>query len=786
MRLLSLFGLLLILALPCWSQSDQCGSNGTPEERRYARYMDRISDSINPQRIFASKTVKIAMYRIRHDDGSGARSDFEFANEINNLNSYFLGNGICFTLVRIENIDNSSYINADWGDDGTADSMKTVIKNAHPFFGDAITIYVLPPERWYRGSSFGIPSTGMIMTSNTSGKWGTSHIAHEMGHVLGNFHTHDDSGGAHLEFVTRVAICNAIPLVNDQGLWFDCCVGADGFCDTNADPNLGDTTSYGVPRVDGATCLFEDTTLTDYWGDSYNPHVENIMSYAPTNCRTIFSGAQWDRMHITLDLNTDFSNKKVGNNLSLNGQTITSGRKHRSAKQWIRVSNSNTYEVLQTAQVTHEAEQYVDMFPGFNASPGSATGFYVARPRGLCDNDSLHIYGYEPDEGDTLVAGSYGEGYVYEDEILFPPFDAENTYFGQSVAADGDYLVVGRPDVDVGPYPRMGAVHVYYRNAGTWLLQATLAPSDSSSYMDFGASVDIQGKYIIVGAPSAGTGGKCYIYKRGGSTWTQRANLTGSGAQTGSRFGIDVAITDGYAIAGAFLQNYNVTEYDAGAAYIFNEDGIAWFQQQMLLAPAPASGHRFGTSVDITTNRAIVGTPKDGGGVGHSFLRSGSSWAHENEFIGSEIGPDDQFGQFVAIDGDDVIITAPYHKVGSTTAGNAYHFQRNGAAWLQKHIFTHTDTDASHRRFGSSLSFRGDEVVIGATTNVIYTNRAYMFERNYAGDWNQTVTLDSNIEYSGDSFGNSIALSDNFCAVGNYRYSEVQDLNGAVFIFLKE
>ena len=84
-----------------------------------------------------------------------------------------------------------------------------------------------------------------------------STLAHEIGHVLGLYHTHRGS-------------------VNDTE---DCEVTGDRVCDTPIDPGL--------------TGMVENCTFT---GTGFDPLIDNIMSYAPSNCRTSFTVGQIERM----------------------------------------------------------------------------------------------------------------------------------------------------------------------------------------------------------------------------------------------------------------------------------------------------------------------------------------------------------------------------------------------------------------------------------------------------------------------------------------------------------
>ena len=388
-RILQLFFFLILCAGNALAQESACATKPTEEEREKYMAELRLMNSVS-SRAYEDNTLKVIMYRLREDDGSGALSDSAFAEEINNLNSFYSGHGICFSLMRIVNIDHSPYLNgAVWSDPDRIDSMKSVIATENPWFADAMTIYVLPPSVWYRGSSYGIPSTALIMTSNsTLGplKWGTAHIAHEMGHCLGNFHTHDDTDGSRLEIVDR--FCPLFPpLPNDQGLWWDCCAGADGLCSTPSDPRLSGMTSYGIAKVNAMTCQYQDTVATDIFGNLFTPDVSNIMSYAPVSCRNSFSWEQENRHHLTLDLNLDFASVQAPLDYTFGDALYNTNYAHIMAKNSITIAPGNAYTVEGDAQIMHEVEGFIDLKPGFEAAPTSTQGYFRARAKNLCEND---------------------------------------------------------------------------------------------------------------------------------------------------------------------------------------------------------------------------------------------------------------------------------------------------------------------------------------------------------------------------------------------------------------
>lgn len=105
-------------------------------------------------------------------------------------------------------------------------------------------------------------------------------FAHEMGHYYGLYHTH---GKSNCETLTD-------ELVNGS----NCEKAGDDVCDTPADPNLQGLGCYGS-LVNSSTCTYTGTAK-DKNGDLFKPDPKNIMSYAPSRCRTDLTPGQYERI----------------------------------------------------------------------------------------------------------------------------------------------------------------------------------------------------------------------------------------------------------------------------------------------------------------------------------------------------------------------------------------------------------------------------------------------------------------------------------------------------------
>jgi len=280
--------------------------------------------------------------------------------------------------------------------------------------------------------------------------------------------------------------------------------------------------------------------------------------------------------------------------------------------------------------------------------------------------------------------------------------------------------------------------------------QAELLASDGASLDGFGASAAISGDIAVIGSPEDDNErGSAYIFLRNGSSWSEQAKLVGTERSFLDEFGKSVAISGDTIVIGA------PREAGVGSVYVLVRNGPSWsLQAKLTPLDAPPSGY-FGNSVAIEGDTVIVGAPWSAElGEAYIFVRSGSSWSEQARLMAPDRERGDGFGLSVAISGDSVAVGAFSHQDGR---GAAYIFARSGSSWSEQ-AQLHAP-DESRAVFGNSVAISGDTVAVGA----VGTNKVFVFRRTGLS-WPQEAQLDPSDGASG--FGASVALSGDTLAVG--------------------
>jgi uncharacterized protein YuzE len=268
-----------------------------------------------------------------------------------------------------------------------------------------------------------------------------------------------------------------------------------------------------------------------------------------------------------------------------------------------------------------------------------STYLYVGAPKdGSADNGAVYLYDISNQniiQSDTITTDSTG--------LLRATTDVTaNSNFGNALAIDGNYLLVGASNKDESNNQDVGAVYMYAKTSsgGFTLVEKILAPSstDSTTYTPyanekFGYSVAISGRHILVGSHSEGRGsfllpttydyGSAYLYTINDSEFNitspdyTKIKLSGEKIEHNNtneydNFGYGVAINGDYFAISAPRFDINETlDDDTGRVYLYsfkdtNDTAYIYVDEANITSEDLEENARFGFSVAISDTHLVT------------------------------------------------------------------------------------------------------------------------------------------------------------------------------------
>ncbi|HRW53941.1 MAG TPA: FG-GAP repeat protein [Phycisphaerae bacterium] len=301
-------------------------------------------------------------------------------------------------------------------------------------------------------------------------------------------------------------------------------------------------------------------------------------------------------------------------------------------------------------------------------------------------DDALDIDPADPDGNGEVSPDCDGNLRPDECDIgvekgLLAPADGEaNDEFGTTLAASGQFAIFGATGDDDGGL-NAGAAYIYRFDGATWIQEQKLVASDAAQQTFFGKSVAIEGDVAVVssfltnGASSAGA----YVFRFNGATWIEEQKLvpTGDLLQGGHRVAISGNLI-ALCVPQGPASNYT------GLLIAYQYDGSSWLQMDVLEEPLNSS-ISYCSSLSLAGDVAVVGARgtddltniPDGRAFVYRF--AAGEWQKEATLTAGIIVQD--FGYDVAIRGNDII-------VGSATIFDAHpgytFFRYDSGAWIRQ------------------------------------------------------------------------------------------------------
>ncbi|MGI6496310.1 MAG: FG-GAP repeat protein [Kiritimatiellia bacterium] len=520
---------------------------------------------------------------------------------------------------------------------------------------------------------------------------------------------------------------------------------------TAADGADGDWFGYSV-ALDGGTALVGAFRDDDKGTDSGSAYV------------FIRSGTAWSQQ-AKLTAGDGADGDWFGCSVALDGGTALVGA-YRDGDKGTASGSAYVF----TRSGTAWSQQ--DKLAAADGAAGDFFGYSVA-----LSGDTAFVGAYGDDDngynsGSAYVFTRSGTAWSQQDKLAAAD-GAAGDNFGCSVALDGDTALVGAYLDDDNGYAS-GSAYVFTRSGGTWTQQAKLAAADGADGDWFGCSVALCSGTALVGAygdsdNGAASGSAC-VFTRSDTNWAQQAKLSAGDSATADWFGTSVALSGDTALVGAYGDDDNGD--NSGSAYVFIRSGGTWTRQAKLTADDGAAYDYFGWSVALSGDTALVGAYLDddngaASGSAYVFTRSGTAWTQQAKLTGADGADDDRFGCSVALSGDTALVGVDGDDDKGTDSGSAYVFARSGSTWTQQAKLTASD-GADEDYFGCSVALDGDTALVGAfwdDDNGTDSGSAYVFTRS-GGTWTQQAKLTAGDGAEYDCFGCSVALDGDTALVG--------------------
>jgi hypothetical protein len=415
----------------------------------------------------------------------------------------------------------------------------------------------------------------------------------------------------------------------------------------------------------------------------------------------------------------------------------------------------------------------------------------------------------ENGQNDITYAGAvfilnYNDGKWKQVQKICASVRSYGSYFGQSVAINEDYIIVGAPGESGS-----GAAYIFKKNQnddGAWGLVKRITAAFPGQEDAFGKSVSISGDYAVVGAEGESEdaleinnkkfSGSAYIFKKdqfGTNNWGQLKKLTASDRNAYNYFGTSVVIEGDYILVGAPLHDV-ANKSHAGSAYVFRKDNGGtdkWNQSDILSAPSPLVEGKFGTSISKNGDNVVIGAYADSGkGAAYIFQRHFGSfeyWTCAMKLIPTNASNAAAFGNTVAITDRYIMVGAPndaFDEQGANEILNA------GSVYIYEIAFGYSDKWDFKKKvtapvrtsseFGYAVSLFESQTnenisIVGAPfenitdpTLIQDAGSAYIIsKKQLKGDvWKYEQTVAMQERSPDDNFGYSVSISGNYAIVG--------------------
>ena len=415
-----------------------------------------------------------------------------------------------------------------------------------------------------------------------------------------------------------------------------------------------------------------------------------------------------------------------------------------------------------------------DLF-GYSLSSTSTT-VLVGAPN---DSDSFN------NAGAAYVFNKTGGIWSQSNKIVSADLGSQDG-FGTAVSLNSNMALISAFREDANGQFNSGAVYLFDQvNNSSWSQIAKITAADANEGVEFGNFVALNNTRLIVGNKNDNDNGEfsgsAYVYDLVGGFWVQQSKLKALNGALNDRFGYSVSISNDIAVVGSYFDDSAGS--NSGAAYIYEYSGGMWHQTAKLMADDAVFNAQFGFAVSIEGNRVAIAANRDpnsglSSGAVYIFEKS-MSWTQKQKLTAIDSTTNDNFGYSVSLSGNRILISAPFDDDNGSNSGSVYIFDLVNNVWTQSSKHTATDTTFL---YGESVSLLGDRFIVGSRTNNSSKGAVYVYDWNGV-IWMPTTTLLASDGSNSDSFGISVSLSTDRILVGANGNDDSGSSSGSAYVF---
>ncbi len=348
----------------------------------------------------------------------------------------------------------------------------------------------------------------------------------------------------------------------------------------------------------------------------------------------------------------------------------------------------------------------------------------------------------------VLTCPSFGQG-IQNESVFLPSLQPRMVSdFGNCIALDGDWLVVGDTGGtrDATPNFLEGSVDLFKRTDAGWVHHQEIFSPEAGHGDGFGRRValDAANGQLLVGVPNwlfSGNSatdphffsGRAYLFELHGGQWTHSLTLRPLVPNSPDNLGIDAGTFRhqhfGYSVDiegdrmavgaphAATISPSVAPVVVAGLAYTYKRVAGEWTLDQIIEPPQIEWGYRwgaFGTRLDLDGNRLAVSGYAATEGKVFLFEQSASDWQLEADFSSPLPGigfASREFGYSLSLDGDRLAVGTPSWDCSNPVCPSAVSiFEKQGQGWVQTQVLDEINSESGneHGVFGTDLKLKGD------------------------------------------------------------------------------